>query len=117
MLVGMRNPLGTRNPHGYGFRQNFIPVIGMSFLADIFFLRGYRFGQVIPSEFLPVAISKFNTAVAFATERQPPSLVGVLPRRGSLYKERTRPRCSAHRPPLQQLPQRHQRAVLLVSLS
>jgi hypothetical protein len=53
----MGNPLGTRNPHGYGFGQNFIPVTGMSFLAGVFFLRGYRFGQVIPSGFLPIAIS------------------------------------------------------------
>jgi hypothetical protein len=57
MLVGMGNPLGTRNPHGYGFGQNFIPVMGMSFLAGVFFLRGYGFGQVIPSGFLPIAIS------------------------------------------------------------
>jgi hypothetical protein len=57
MLVGMGNPLGTRNPHGYGFRQNFIPVMGMGFLAGVFFLRGYGFGQVIPSGFLPIAIS------------------------------------------------------------
>jgi hypothetical protein len=58
MLVGMGNPLGTRNPHGYGFGQNFIPVTGMGFLAGIFFLRGYGFGQVIPSGFLPIAISR-----------------------------------------------------------
>jgi hypothetical protein len=54
MLVGMGNPLGTRNPHGYEFGQNFIPVMGMSFLADIFFLRGYEFGLVILSGFLPL---------------------------------------------------------------
>jgi hypothetical protein len=57
MLVGMGNPLGTQNPHGYGFGQNFIPVMGMSFLASVFFLRGYGFGQIIPSGFIPVAIS------------------------------------------------------------
>jgi hypothetical protein len=57
MLVGMGNPLGTRNTHGYGFGQNFIPVMGMGFLAGVFFLRGYGFGQVIPSGFLPIAIS------------------------------------------------------------
>jgi hypothetical protein len=57
MFVGMGNPLGTRNPHGYGFGQNFIPVMGMDFLAGVFFLHGYRFGQVIPSGFLPIAIS------------------------------------------------------------
>ena len=60
MLVGMGNPLGTRNPHGYGFGQNFIPVMGMGFLAGVFFLRGYGFGQVIPSGFLPIAISIAN---------------------------------------------------------
>jgi hypothetical protein len=58
MLVGMGNPLGTRNPHGYGFGQNFVPVMGMSFLAGVFFLRGYEFGQVIPNGFLPIAISR-----------------------------------------------------------
>jgi hypothetical protein len=57
MLVGMGNPLGIRNPHGYEFGQNFIAVISISFLADIFFLCGYGFEQVIPNEFLPVAIS------------------------------------------------------------
>jgi hypothetical protein len=64
MLVGMGNPLGTRNLHGYGFGQNFIPVMGMGFLGDVFFLRGYGFGQVIPSGFLPIAIStlKLNTS-------------------------------------------------------
>jgi hypothetical protein len=67
MLVGMGNPLGTRNPHGYGFGQNFIPVMGMGFLAGTFFLRGYGFGQVIPSGFLPIAISK-DKAELRATE-------------------------------------------------
>jgi hypothetical protein len=57
MSVGMGNPLGTRNPHGYGLGQSFIPVMGMGFLAGVFFLCGYGFGQVIPSEFLPIAIS------------------------------------------------------------
>jgi hypothetical protein len=60
MLVGMGNPLGTRNPHGYGFGQNLIPVMGMGFLASVFFLRGYGFGQVIPNGFLPIAISTRN---------------------------------------------------------
>jgi hypothetical protein len=45
MLVGMENSLGIRNPHGYGFGQNFIPVMGMGFLTSVFFLRGYGFGQ------------------------------------------------------------------------
>jgi hypothetical protein len=57
MLVGMGNPLGTRNPYGHEFGQKFIPVMGMGFLAGVFFLRGYEFGQVVPSGFLPIAIS------------------------------------------------------------
>jgi hypothetical protein len=65
MLVGMGNPLGTQNPHEYGFGQNFISVIGMSFLAGVFFLRGYGFRQVISSEFLPIAISNPYYSVAF----------------------------------------------------
>jgi hypothetical protein len=58
MLVGMGNPLGTRNPHEYEFGQKFIPIMGMGFLAGVFFLRGYEFGQIISSGFLPVVISK-----------------------------------------------------------
>jgi hypothetical protein len=57
MLVGMGNLLGTRNPHGYEFGQYFIPVMGISFLAGVFFLHEYRFVQVMPNGFLPVAIS------------------------------------------------------------
>jgi hypothetical protein len=63
MLVGMGNPLGTRNPHGHGFGQNFIPVMGMGFLAGVFFLCGYGFGQVTPSGFLPIAISSYRPLV------------------------------------------------------
>jgi hypothetical protein len=58
MLVDMGNPLGTRNPYGHGFGQNFVPVMGMGFLTGMFFLHGYVFGQVIPSGFLPIAISR-----------------------------------------------------------
>jgi hypothetical protein len=58
MLMGMGNPLGTRNPHGHGFGQIFIPVMGMGFLVGVFFLREYGFGQVIPSGFVPIAISR-----------------------------------------------------------
>ena len=75
MLVGMENPLGTRNPHGYGFGQNFIPVIGMGFLADVFFLRGYGFGQVIPSGFLPIAIS----SPVIATKHNPDGKKNLWP--------------------------------------
>jgi hypothetical protein len=41
---------------GMSLGKNFIPVMGMEFLASVFFLRGYGFGQVIPSGFLPIAI-------------------------------------------------------------
>jgi hypothetical protein len=44
MLVDIKNPLDIQNPHGYGFGQNFIPAMNMSFLAGIFFLCGYVFG-------------------------------------------------------------------------
>jgi hypothetical protein len=64
MLVGMGNPLGTRNLHGYGFGQNFIPAMDMSFLAGVFFLRGYEFEQVIPSRFLPIVISSIVSIIA-----------------------------------------------------
>jgi hypothetical protein len=57
VLVGMGNLLGTRNPHGHAFGQNFIPVMGMGFLTGVFFLHVYGFGQVIPNGFLPIAIS------------------------------------------------------------
>jgi hypothetical protein len=72
MLVGMGTPLGTQNPHGYEFGQNFIPVMGMGFLAGVFFLRGYGFGQVIPNGFLPIAISNPNPrpAICLRARRQ-----------------------------------------------
>jgi hypothetical protein len=57
MLVGMRNPLGIRNPHEYEFGQNFIPVMDMRFLTDIFFFHEYEFEQVISHGFLPIVIS------------------------------------------------------------
>jgi hypothetical protein len=81
MLVGMGNPWGTRNPHGYGFGQNFIPVMGMGFLAGVFFIRGYGFGQVIPSGFLPIAISRCaRPAYLLASES-----VLVVPSRSSFF--------------------------------
>jgi hypothetical protein len=58
MLVGMGNLLGTQRSHGYGFRQNFIPSMGMRFLANAFFLCRYGSGKLIPNKFLPIAISR-----------------------------------------------------------
>jgi hypothetical protein len=80
MLVGMGNPLGTRNPHGYGFGQNFIPVMSMGFLAGVFFLRGYGFEQVIPSGLLPIAISTPRNRPSHRTtpgERRRPTTLGL----------------------------------------
>jgi hypothetical protein len=54
MLVGIENSLGTQNPHGHEFGQNFVPVMGMGFLTGVFFLYGYGFGQVIPGGFYPL---------------------------------------------------------------
>jgi hypothetical protein len=45
MLVGMENPLVIRNPHEHEFRQNFIPVMDKDFLANVFFLHEYKFGE------------------------------------------------------------------------
>jgi hypothetical protein len=74
--------LGTRNPHGYGFGQNFIPVTGMGFLAGVFFLRGYGFGQVIPSRFLPIAISTSPARSVGWTEASRRRQIGRRPRIG-----------------------------------
>jgi hypothetical protein len=56
-VSGYRKLVGYPKPAWVWVWQNFIPVMGMSFLAGVFFLRGYEFGQVIPSGFLPIAIS------------------------------------------------------------
>jgi hypothetical protein len=45
ILVNIRNSLGTRNPYMNEFGQNFIPVMDIGFLVNIFFLHGYRFGK------------------------------------------------------------------------
>jgi hypothetical protein len=57
--------VGTRKPDGYGFGQNFKPVIGTGFLmgVDIFHGYGFRiakpggFGIAKPGGFVPIAIS------------------------------------------------------------
>jgi hypothetical protein len=84
MLVGMENLLGTRNPHWYGFGQNFISVTGMSFLADLFFLRGYGFGQLILNRFLPIAISIVRPWGLFMV-----AVVGIVPRGPTNFRRRT----------------------------
>jgi hypothetical protein len=49
--------VGTRKPDGYGFRQNFKPVMGTGFLMGVNIFHGYGFGIAKPGGFVPVAIS------------------------------------------------------------
>jgi hypothetical protein len=49
--------VGTRKPDGYGFGQNFKPVMGTGFLIDVNIFHGYGFGIAKPGGFVPVAIS------------------------------------------------------------
>jgi hypothetical protein len=45
MLVGMGNSLGYPKPAWAWVRANFIPVMGMGFLAGIFFFMGMGLGK------------------------------------------------------------------------
>jgi hypothetical protein len=49
--------VGTRKPDGYGFGQNFKPVMGTGFLMSVNIFHGYGFGIAKPGGFIPVAIS------------------------------------------------------------
>jgi hypothetical protein len=49
--------VGTRKPDGYGFGQNFKPVMGTGFLMGVNIFHGYEFGIAKPGGFIPVAIS------------------------------------------------------------
>jgi hypothetical protein len=53
--------VGTRKPDGYGFGQNFKPVMGTSFLMGVNIFHGYGFGIAKPDGFIPVAISRCAT--------------------------------------------------------
>ena len=50
--------MGTRKPDGYGFGQNFKPVMGTGFLMGVNIFYGYGFGIAKPGGFVPVAISR-----------------------------------------------------------
>jgi hypothetical protein len=52
--------VGTRKPDGYGFGQNFKPVMGMSFLMGVNIFHVYGFGIAKPGGFVPVAISTLS---------------------------------------------------------
>jgi hypothetical protein len=54
--------VGTRKPDGYGFGQNFKPVMGTGFLMDVNIFHGYGFGIAKPGGFIPVAISREDAA-------------------------------------------------------
>jgi hypothetical protein len=49
--------MGTRKPDGYGFGQNFKPVMGTGFLMGVNIFHGYGFEIAKPDGFVPVAIS------------------------------------------------------------
>jgi hypothetical protein len=49
--------VGTRKPDGYGFGQNFKPVMDTGFLMGVNIFHGYEFGIAKPGGFVPVAIS------------------------------------------------------------
>jgi hypothetical protein len=49
--------VGTRKHDGYGFGQNFKPVMGTSFLMGVNIFHGYGFGIAKPCGFVSVAIS------------------------------------------------------------
>ena len=54
--------MGTRKPDGYGFGQNFKPVMGTGFLMGVNIFHGYGFGIAKPGGFVPVAISSGTIA-------------------------------------------------------
>jgi hypothetical protein len=56
-VSGYGKPVGYLKPAWVWVWVKFYTRHGMSFLAGVFFLHGYEFGQVISSGFLPVAIS------------------------------------------------------------
>jgi hypothetical protein len=54
--------MGTRKPDGYGFGQNFKPVMGTGSLMGVNIFHGYEFGIAKPDGFVPVAISTCDSA-------------------------------------------------------
>jgi hypothetical protein len=58
--------VGTRKPDGYGFGQNFKPIMGTGFLMGVNIFHGYRFGIAKPDGFVPVAISTYDVLIAYS---------------------------------------------------
>jgi hypothetical protein len=89
---------------GMGLGKNFISVMGMGFLVDVFFLHGYEFGQVILNMFLSIAISSrvvyfpafeclvygFSYQRCLVPEAAPTSLPAWLPVEGKLLFARNK---------------------------
>jgi hypothetical protein len=58
--------MGSRKPDGYGFGQNFKPIMGTGFLMGVNIFHGYGFGIAKPGGFVPVAISINNGGAALS---------------------------------------------------
>jgi hypothetical protein len=52
--------VGTHKPDGYGFEQDFKPVMGTRFLMGVNIFHEYGFGIAKPGGFVPVAISSHH---------------------------------------------------------
>jgi hypothetical protein len=62
--------VGTRKPDGYGFGQNFKPVMGTGFLMGVNIFHGYGFGIAKPGGFVPVAISNSEVQLVETAEQE-----------------------------------------------
>lgn len=67
-LSGMGNPRVPTTRAGTGLGNNMYLTTGMGFLADVFYLDGHVYGQVIPSGRMPIAISTTDRGVAHAAQ-------------------------------------------------
>jgi hypothetical protein len=59
--------VGTRKPDGYGFGQNFKPVMGTGFLMDVNIFHRYEFGIAKPGGFVAVAISSARVSLSLVS--------------------------------------------------
>jgi hypothetical protein len=62
--------VGTRKPDGYGFVQNFKPVIDTGFLMSVNIFHGYSFRIAKPGGFVPVAISSQSSISSLPAENK-----------------------------------------------
>ena len=66
-IAGTGDLMGTCDLHGHRFEHKIEPVMGQWFLVGMFYVRGYGFGLIKPTGFVPVAISMHKEASDFAT--------------------------------------------------